>query len=334
MFDYPTQKLKFSHMNPAKRHRADTRQDVGFVDARRSQAGTSSCDPPEGHRILAEYFLHIAHVTGIHDDFQVMSDAWTITVRMLQSSGAIDNLTQDSQSTTSDEVILPRKYKAVVVAACALAVDVCGDFEASFARSAVAWGTFFMDQIQSSPNSRSAESDCMQLMRMKMITGRALRWDIGFNNPATSFCENLIRLRDNRECCACQRMSGSLSRQHTSTLIGISLLLSSRGDSSETVALVAVLFMHNPKSTRHVPTPIHNEMHLVPACLGSLFTHHAKMSHVVESLAYVHRHSDYVKYLISEVFNPRDTSTVKTLSMIEREYYKESSGDVPSPSLN
>jgi len=319
-------------MNPMKRLRTGSRH----LSERTKEPRTSkqvSINIGNGCGILVEYFLHIAHVTGIHDDFQVMSEAWTITVRVLKGSGALADLCGDPPSSLKQEPALPRKYKAVVVAACALAVDVCGDFEASFAHSAVAWGTFFIEQIQDSTKNRTPESDCLQLMRMKMITGRALRWDIGFDNPATLFCRTLFCLRDNTECTVCRDLSAKLSRLQTSTLQGISFLLSTRGDSSAVIALVAVLFLHSPQRVNQIPTPLRNEMYLVPTCLSRLLTQEITLQILNDSAAYVHRNWDYVQNLISETFNPRNTSA-RTLSMIENEYFRDSSGDVVSPSLN
>ena len=320
-------------MNPAKRVRPSER-DASDMLTEDQLPNSGVANILDGFRMVIEYFLYIAHVTGIHDDFQVMSDAWSMTIRVLSASGVPAELSHRCESSPSEESTLPRKFKAVVFAACALAVDVCGDFEASFAHSAVAWGTLFIDQIQSSPRKRTHESDCIQLMRMKMIIGRALRWDIGFNNPATSFCEYLVRLRENRECPCCQRLSGDLSRRQTSTLQGMSFLLSPRGKSSDVIALVTILFMHKGNAVRQTPTPFNNNMHLIPACLSGCISQHVSVGDIVDSLAYVDRHSEYFQHLVSETFSTRNSNTINTLLMIEKEYFERSSGDVASPSLN
>lgn len=309
--------------------------------SKRSRVGEFSLDKPEFSRShptqesdrlslelenLIRYFMHMALISGIRDDFHVMSEAWMIVARVLLSVHMPFAFNTSIRYTEDGTVELTKMFKAVVVAACALAVDVSGDFEASFAHSAVAWATLFVEQIDGSGSTSSAKANCVQLMRMKMITGRALRWNIGSNNPAQAYCRILRRLRDKQCCQFCISLSSILSRQHASILQAISFLMAPLESSSDTIASTTIVYIHE-RSERTVPTPMNKRLRIPPSCATDLST-----ESVTNCLSYLESHKEYLESLITAIFDP-PSQHVKTLATIEKEYFQESASttDALSP---
>jgi hypothetical protein len=281
--------------------------------------------------ILIEYFLHVAQIAGLHDDFNVFSEAWTITVRVLMSARALnmtENVTGEHQGTPAS---IPRKFKAVVVAACALAVDVCGDFEAVYAHSAFAWAKYFVRQIQGTDAIGSSESDCYQLMRMKMIAGRALRWNIGFDTPVNSFYFHVEKLREYSACERCKQLFGPHTGQYELVLQSLSFLLLPKGQPCDVIAQTTLAFLHNRAERGAIPTPMGRCLvGTLPACLALLFPNMRTTGYVTDCLMIAQQNSEYVDYLLKAITSMRTSTAVKSLAAIEREYINESTTDSQS----
>jgi hypothetical protein len=282
-------------------------------------------------KTLIEYFLHISHISGIYDDMNVFSEAWTITIRVLLSAGVL-NLAEyvfDDQHETVAS--FPRKFKAVVVAACALAVDACGDFEASYAHAAFAWATLFMNQIQGTDALRTTDSDCCQLMRMKMIAGRALRWDIGVDNPVNSFYSYIRKLRECFSCDCCQRLLEVTTVRFELVLQSLSFVLLPKGQSCDIIALSSIAYLHNQTEQKQIPTPMGRcRVTILPSCLDPLFQNSESVRLVYDCLEIIGQNSNYLNFLIKETNRLRTSRPEETLATIEREYIHESTTDTQS----
>jgi len=241
--------------------------------------------------------------------------------------------------------------KAIVIAACSLAVDVTGDFDSPCTYSAVAWARFFSVELTggneylfNDHSEQKVSENCNNLMRMKLIICRALNWNLAIYTHADYFTQCTKTLGDQsiHLCGVCNdiRYSQSQFMQQSQSLLDIlGQLFLPRHLSCEEIAQICFACMHDTWMV-HIPTPLSSGKDIHPSIRVKLWLSQVPIVTVcrfVQSLAPITE----IKKLVRDIYDylPNSTSRMSSeplLELIEESYYNDdtsghASDDVDPP---
>lgn len=220
---------------------------------------------------VLSYFCRIVAMAGVKCDIYVVSQAWEITKRVM--SAGIDDAseiiksndrTRNRSTTTNHIPPLPDSVKAMIITSISLAVDVCGDFEATFTNSVVAWSHILylelsgrtdessMSHLITKSDMAEVDVNCRNFIRMKFMLSAALNWSIRSTTAADYFsyyCTCTCNVCG--ECFSIQRNILAFNRVAEEVFETAVF----RSDPNTAAALVILVCLCQPYSL-HTPTPL------------------------------------------------------------------------------
>ena len=160
---------------------------------------------------IARYFVRIASETGTLKDPHVLNAAVCYFYRVVISgySHFSKVWTADASTDLGISTSISPMLRAMQIATLSLAVDVCGDFEAAYARSAVAWSHFLCCEMLGKPGGSNAygfediNNSCRQLMKLKILLAETLHWDLKDRSVAGTFACWIAKMTG-APCSRCQ----------------------------------------------------------------------------------------------------------------------------------
>lgn len=298
---------------------------------------------------VIKYFWRIIGIVGCSRDMYVVARAWHLCCSALAASlGTQEFPEMPVKPATTQQSDLPSEYKAVIVGAVSLAIDVAADFEAEYVVSGLTWGhllyceiagiTDTVDHTDGSVKSVAGTGqNARQLMRMKLVISQALSWQLRDPSVADSFALLFNQLVE-CGCTGCSSLrtaSGIVNAFVGPILHSLAYILLPQGTSALAIALAVLWVARETVPTGSVsgsPASIKRTLAVVRrvvdrsglnACVGQLGTESAR-KRATEILLDKELHAD-VYSLTSRPVRPKpllvniDCAYQDTLDLVDTE---------------
>lgn len=204
---------------------------------------------------LVKYFKYLVGVVGCQANMHVSIRAWELVCKALAVASGNEEPQNDGVSNS---------LKAIVCACVSLAVEVSADFESTFVVSSAAWGHLLFSQVTGRDTLYPTKSDIQSvsksaadLMRLKLIISAGLGWNLGFQSTADLVARYLFDLTNNCPqthacdiCTALKENSDEIPTHNCAVILALSCALFPKGESSQVIALMAVIVTHETFKSR------------------------------------------------------------------------------------
>ena len=211
------------------------------------------------HVEAARYLVSIASQTGCSRDLYVMNLGICIYNRISATISSTFDVTD--RESLNDGIKLGSVARAAIIGSLSLAVDVAGDYEADYSRSALSWATLLNREVSGKPwvatggVSRlrvSTEFDninthCRELLRVKLLIASRLDWQIRTPTVASTVSRAVQGLSVAKGCRQCMQMfeQGDTFMHFAEMLIQVcTLSLLPLGYKVEAISALVLLVAH------------------------------------------------------------------------------------------